>query len=313
MRISAPDNTIYYGPKTDRIGTVYGRKYPVFTTFTVPFRIVNDAVLIDLGYVLFLFQTVNMNSPSNSNILLRNISGIENFVCPRFAPTVIERYQNNELINQCLQLIPKLLLSERSLNILKQCDKADDNKNEIMKHVLERMQQIEITVDKNKSKYYSADGTSTKLPDGSYLLEINKELLDDCVNALEQPLVSNHAKLRLLVSICHEFLHHKMHKYLLNDKWGNQTDETTPPDIAESGFCWEENVIGGRMIKTNKIIYSFLPKRQGKINLEEDLCLFLLDIQNYDDGNNSAYSRKEKQDQQQLQSQFSSKKIKKEN
>ncbi len=49
MRISAPDNTNYYGPKTDRIDTVYGRKYPVFTTFTVRFRIVNDAVLIDLG------------------------------------------------------------------------------------------------------------------------------------------------------------------------------------------------------------------------------------------------------------------------
>jgi hypothetical protein len=160
------------------------------------------------------------------------------------------------------------------------------------------MQQIEITVDENRSKYYSTDETSTKLSDGSYLLEINKELLDDCVNALEQPLVLNHAKLRLLVSICHEFVHHKMHKYLLNDKWGNQMDEATPPDIAASGFFWQDNVIGGRIIKTNKIIYSFLPKRQGKINLEEDLCLFLLDIQNYDDGNNSAYSRKEKQDQQ---------------
>ena len=53
MRISAPDNTIYYGPKTDRIDTVYGRKYPVFTTFTVRFRIVNDAVLIDLGVFNF--------------------------------------------------------------------------------------------------------------------------------------------------------------------------------------------------------------------------------------------------------------------
>ncbi len=51
MRISAPDNTVYYGPKMDRIDTVYGRKYPAFTTFTVRFRIVNDAVLIDLGAV----------------------------------------------------------------------------------------------------------------------------------------------------------------------------------------------------------------------------------------------------------------------
>jgi hypothetical protein len=49
VRISAPDNTIYYGPKTDRIDAVYGRKCRVFTTFTVRFRIVNDAVLIDLG------------------------------------------------------------------------------------------------------------------------------------------------------------------------------------------------------------------------------------------------------------------------
>jgi cellulose synthase/poly-beta-1,6-N-acetylglucosamine synthase-like glycosyltransferase len=51
VRISAPDNTVYYGPKTDRIDTVYGRKYPVFTTFTARFRIVNDTVLIDLGII----------------------------------------------------------------------------------------------------------------------------------------------------------------------------------------------------------------------------------------------------------------------
>ena len=36
---------------TDRIDTVYGRKCPVFTTVTVRFWIVNDAVLIDLGIV----------------------------------------------------------------------------------------------------------------------------------------------------------------------------------------------------------------------------------------------------------------------
>jgi hypothetical protein len=34
-----------------RIYTVYGRKCPIFETFTVRFRIVNDAVLIDLGVV----------------------------------------------------------------------------------------------------------------------------------------------------------------------------------------------------------------------------------------------------------------------
>ncbi len=49
MRISPPDNTIYYGPKTNRIDKVYWCKCPIFTTFTVRFRIVNDAVLIDLS------------------------------------------------------------------------------------------------------------------------------------------------------------------------------------------------------------------------------------------------------------------------
>ncbi len=55
--ISAPDNTIYYGPKADRIDTVYGRKCPVFTPFTVRFRIVNGAVLIDLGHYNGFFES----------------------------------------------------------------------------------------------------------------------------------------------------------------------------------------------------------------------------------------------------------------
>jgi hypothetical protein len=239
-----------------------------------------------------------MNSPSNSNSLSQNVFVTENFACPRFARTVIQKYQNNELINQCLQLVPKLLLSERSLLVLKDCDKADDSKNEIIQHVVERIQQIEITVNENKTKYYSIDGTC--------VLKINKKLFEDFVNALEQPLVLNQAKLRLLVTICHEFLHHKMHKYLLNDKWGENKDEKTPLEVYESGFYWEDEVMGGRVIKTNKSIYSFLPKGQAKINLEEELCLFLLNTQNYDDGEISAYSRKEKQDQQQLQSKFPS-------
>jgi hypothetical protein len=46
---SAPDNTVQYGPKTSRFYTVYCRKGSVFTAFTVRFRVVNDAVLIDLG------------------------------------------------------------------------------------------------------------------------------------------------------------------------------------------------------------------------------------------------------------------------
>jgi hypothetical protein len=49
VRISAPDNAVWYGPKTGRIYTVYYRKYPVFEALAVRFRIVNDAVLIDLG------------------------------------------------------------------------------------------------------------------------------------------------------------------------------------------------------------------------------------------------------------------------
>ncbi len=49
VRISAPVNTDRYGPKTDRIYTVYRRKYPVFTVFSVRKRSVNDTVLIDLS------------------------------------------------------------------------------------------------------------------------------------------------------------------------------------------------------------------------------------------------------------------------
>ncbi len=68
MRISAPDNTVYYGPKMDRIDTVYGRKCPVFTTFTVRFRIVNDAVLIDLGSDLCLKRKKNEFNNYNRKI-----------------------------------------------------------------------------------------------------------------------------------------------------------------------------------------------------------------------------------------------------
>ncbi len=60
---------------TDRIDTLYGRKYPVFTTFTVRFPIVNDAVLIDLG-IAFLFITTAMSLifsffSTKNNCLLR--------------------------------------------------------------------------------------------------------------------------------------------------------------------------------------------------------------------------------------------------
>jgi len=224
------------------------------------------------------------------------------------APTVDQAYQNNDLIKQSLQLVPDILLSERSLEILKECDKANYTKNDIIEHIIERMQVIEITVDEKRLKYYSTDSTSYKSPDGTYILQINKELFEDCINALNQPTVLNKAKLRLVISICHEFVHHKIHKYLLNDKWSIERDEKTSPGLVESSFYWEDNVIGGRMIKTNKTIYSFMPNNGGKIKLEDDLCVFLLDKVNYDDENSDAYSRKEKQ---QLQSGVSIKRSRK--
>jgi hypothetical protein len=211
------------------------------------------------------------------------------------APTVDQVYQNNDLINQCLQLVPYILLSERSLEILKKYDKANGTKNDVMQHVIERMQAIEITVDEKRSKYYSTDDTSYKSSDDTYILQISKELFGDCINTLNQPTVLNKAKLRLVISICHEFVHHKIHKYLLNDKWSKAKNEKIPPELVESGFYWEKNVIGGRVIKIDKSIYSFITNNSDKIDLEDDLCAFLLDKVNYDDENSDAYSRKEKQ------------------
>jgi hypothetical protein len=49
VRNSAPDITVQYRPKTSRFYTVYCRKGSVFTAFMVRFRVVNGAVLIDLG------------------------------------------------------------------------------------------------------------------------------------------------------------------------------------------------------------------------------------------------------------------------
>jgi len=49
--------------------------------------------------------------------------------------------------------------------VLNDCDKADDSKNDYIQHVVQRIQQFEITVDENKIQYYSTDGTCTKLPD----------------------------------------------------------------------------------------------------------------------------------------------------
>jgi hypothetical protein len=232
-----------------------------------------------------------MHSPSISVSLPQKPFVIEDSVCPHLGPMVIQKYQNNESINKFLQLVPKLLLSERSLMILRECDQANDSKNDIKQHIIEGIKEVEITVDNTKSRYYPTDGT--------YILQINKELFEDCVNALDQPLVSNQAQFRFLISVCHEFVHHKLHKYLLNDKWGTTKDEITPPELRESGFYWEDEVVGGRIIKQDKNIYSFRPKGQATIKLDEDLCLFLLDKENYNNENINVYSRKEKQQQQQ--------------
>ena len=75
------------------------------------------------------------------------------------------------------------------------------------------MQVIEITVDEKRSRYHSTDGVSYKSPDDTYVLKINEEPFADCINALNQPVVLNRAKLRLVITICHEFVHHKIHKY----------------------------------------------------------------------------------------------------
>ena len=150
------------------------------------------------------------------------------------------------------------------------------------------MQKIEITIDQQKRTNYSHDRASTKLSDGSYLLEINQEFIDDYINSSGQSSISNKAKLRLLVTVCHEFIHHKMHMYLLNDRWWKSRHERTPPDLGESGFYWENEEIGGSVVKSDGK-HSFLRKNQPKFNLGDELCSFLLHIENYDNIHQSAY------------------------
>ncbi|CAF1524771.1 unnamed protein product, partial [Rotaria sp. Silwood1] len=256
-------------------------------TFAESLIEVNSVIGQRMMLTLQQIQTANINLPSTSTSLLQNIFPTH-IVLPRLAPTVDQVYQNNDLINQSLQLVPYILLSERSLQILKKCDKANDTKNDIIQHIIERIQVIEITVDENRLKYYSTDGISYKSSDDTYILQINKELFEDCINAFNQPMVLNKAKLRLVISICHEFIHHKMHKYLLNDKWSKAKYEKTPPELVESDVHWEKHVIGGRVIKINKTIYSFITNNGEKIDLEDDLCAFLLDKVNYDDENSNA-------------------------
>jgi hypothetical protein len=72
-------------------------------------------------------------------------------------------------------------------------------------------------------------------------------------------------------------------------------------------------VIAGHVIKVDKNTYSFLPNGRSKIDLNNDLCLFLLNTVNYDDENYDAYSRmeKEKEHQQQSASRYPVKRLRK--
>ena len=184
-------------------------------------------------------------SPSSTTALTSNTSSLPSstspttsnyFPCPRLNSGVAEKYRKNELINEYLQLVPHFLLSKRSLFVLKECDKADDSREEIMQHILKRIQAIEITVFNNKSKCYSIDGVSCKSSSDTDLLQINEELFEDCLNVHSDPLMANKAKLRFIVTVCHELVHHKTHKYLPNDKWGREENERTPPELEESSF-----------------------------------------------------------------------------
>jgi hypothetical protein len=50
--------------------------------------------------------------------------------------------------------VPNILLSKRSLYILHACDHKEDTTQGVMEHILDRIKQIEITIDETKSKYF---------------------------------------------------------------------------------------------------------------------------------------------------------------
>ncbi|CAF3732804.1 unnamed protein product [Rotaria sordida] len=84
---------------------------------------INSVVGQRMIFILQHLQDINMHLPSTSNSLSQKPFVIE-YVCPRLAPTVIQKYQNNEIIKQYLQLVPKLLLSDHSLMVLKELHDA---------------------------------------------------------------------------------------------------------------------------------------------------------------------------------------------
>ncbi len=90
VHISVPDNTFWYGPKTNRKYAEYYRKCPVFTTLTASFRIVHDTVLIDLG-LLNTIKNIVVKFKMNITIVViviidKSIFGItsQSFVLFRF-------------------------------------------------------------------------------------------------------------------------------------------------------------------------------------------------------------------------------------
>jgi len=52
-------------------------------------------------------------------------------------------------------------------------------------------------------------------------------------------------------------------------------DEVTRPELYELGFHWKNQIIRRRIIKTDKITYSFLYNSQVKIDLGKDMFTFI--------------------------------------
>jgi hypothetical protein len=74
------------GPKTDRINPIYYRKCTVFTTFTVRFRRVNDAVLIDLAREHAVSEGI-VRAFIND---FKNNANKESFITPQMAMNIVD-------------------------------------------------------------------------------------------------------------------------------------------------------------------------------------------------------------------------------